>query len=454
MKQSIYVVIMITGLILPVVSNAYESGSSGVDGAFSPSSNIQVQLPPSGIFNYTDVSIPSGVTVTFAKNSSNTPVIILASGNVTINGTISVNGGNGGNYNNGAAGKGGPGGYDGGRGGFRSDSNAMQGGNGLGPGGGEGAPNCINCSGGGGSYGSQGQNGTLQSGQGAAGPTYGSGTLRTLIGGSGGGGAAGNGNAGPGGGGGGGAILIAASGTVTINGTVTARGGSAGSYSNSGQAGSGSGGAIRIIATTIQGEGTITAQFNNAWVDGGDGRIRLEAETYLRTAATTPGFTFASPKPIFFSNSPSVRITTVGSETVPSSPSGFRDVVLPGATANPVTVGFETTNIPVGTTISLTATPPLGSETTAVSTPVSGSTTLGTASADINLPGGNSVLLGLASFTATVSDTMGRDYSKYAQGEQVEKVRVSVNTDGKSETTFITVSGREYTWPSNAVAMQ
>ena len=454
MKRSNYFVILITGLLFPMISYSYESGSTGADGAFNPAANIQVQLPPSGIFNYTDVSIPSGVTVTFAKNNSNTPVIILASGNVTINGTISVNGGNGGDDNNGAAGVGGPGGYDGGRGGFRNDSGAMLGGNGLGPGGGQGAPNCDRCSAGGGSFGTIGQSGTVQNGQGNAGPTYGTGALRTLIGGSGGGGAAGGSYSGPGGGGGGGAILIAASGTVTINGTVTARGASAGNQSNSGQAGSGSGGAIRIIATTIQGNGTITAQYNNAWVDGGDGRIRLEAETFLRTSATTPGFTFSSPKPIFFSNFPSVRITTVGSETAPSSPTGFRDVVLPGATTNPVTVGFETTNIPVGTTISLTATPSLGAATTAVSTPVSGSTTLGTATADINLPGGNCVLLGQASFTATVSDIKGKDYSKYAQGEQVDKVRVSVNTDGKSVTTFITVSGKEYTWPSNAVAMQ
>jgi len=52
-----------------------------------------VQLPESGVFNFTTVNIPAGVTITFRRNSRNTPVTILASGNVTIAGTIDVSGG-------------------------------------------------------------------------------------------------------------------------------------------------------------------------------------------------------------------------------------------------------------------------------------------------------------------------------------------------------------------------
>jgi hypothetical protein len=94
------------------------SGSTGADGAFNPTANIAVQLPASGIFNYTTVNVPTGVTVTFIKNAANTPVYILATGDVTIAGAIKVDGKTV-VYSspiNTTPGTGGPGGYDGGRG--------------------------------------------------------------------------------------------------------------------------------------------------------------------------------------------------------------------------------------------------------------------------------------------------------------------------------------------------
>lgn len=71
---------------------SFVSGSTGADGAFNPTANAVLQLPPDGVFNYTTVNIPSGVTVTFQKNANNTPVYILATGAVTISGTIKVDG--------------------------------------------------------------------------------------------------------------------------------------------------------------------------------------------------------------------------------------------------------------------------------------------------------------------------------------------------------------------------
>ena len=44
---------------------AFNSGSTGADGALSPTVNTEIQLPESGILNYTTVNIPSGVTVKF-----------------------------------------------------------------------------------------------------------------------------------------------------------------------------------------------------------------------------------------------------------------------------------------------------------------------------------------------------------------------------------------------------
>jgi hypothetical protein len=456
--------IAITLLALMSSANAFESGSTGADGAFNPTADTQLTLPPSGIFNFTDVNIPAGVTLTFTKNANNTPVYILATGDVTIDGTINVNGGKGGNPGNGTPGVGGPGGFDGGQGGLRQSAGApaYYGGNGAGPGAGQGGATGSSVhsigyvnTGSGGGFGSTGSSGY---GGVPGGVAYGTGNLRVLIGGSGGGGAAGYNNIAPGGGGGGGALLIASSGTVSHNGTITARGGTGGDYNNNSgsQPGAGSGGAIRIVATTIQGEGSITAAANgsNNSIAGGNGRIRLEAEEFLRSSGTSPAYKFAAPYPVFFADFPTLRISNIGGESVATNPSGYRDVVLPGVTTNPVTVSFETTNIPLGTTINLIANPERGSESTAISSAVSGSEALGTASAEISLPNGNATLFAHTTFTVQLALNDQANYIQYAQGEKVEKLRFDIDTDGQSETTFITLSGNEYTWPSNQVAFE
>src|SRR5207249_1058049 len=66
----------------------FSSGSNGSLGAFNPTSNTTVTLPADGVLNYTTINIPSDVTVTFTPNATNTPVTMLATGDVTISGTI------------------------------------------------------------------------------------------------------------------------------------------------------------------------------------------------------------------------------------------------------------------------------------------------------------------------------------------------------------------------------
>src|SRR5262249_39994002 len=136
-------------------------------------------------------NIPAGVTITFKRNSRNTPVTILASGNVTILGAIDASGGNG--DNNGSGGVGGPGGVNGGRAGSRFFP--FDGTSGEGPGGGgggRGSDQLSGAAGGGGfsSSGGDGNNGHLPF-KGSGGVKYGTRTLLPLIGGSGGGGAGG-----------------------------------------------------------------------------------------------------------------------------------------------------------------------------------------------------------------------------------------------------------------------
>ena len=457
------------------VSFAFESGSTGIDGAFSPQVDTTLQLPEDGIFNFTSVTIPNSVTVRFEPNTTNTPVVILASGDVTINGSIDVSGTNGadtgafgdGNIgDDGIPGQGGPGGFNGGLGG--SIENAV-GGNGLGPGGGIGGSTTringsnFGCAGGGAGYASIGSV-AQQCDASLGGVAYGDVDLQPLVGGSGGGGGhAGTSLGGGGGGGGGGAILIASSGTINIVGSILANGGSGGDVAGSnsgGVGGAASGGAVRLVATTIAGDGDIEIS-PGSFVDnenlngsrsgnGSAGRIKLEAEFLTRTEPTG---TFSGPQPLFLANIPGVRITEVAGIASPVSPSGVGDIIIPEATPNPVNVSFATTNIPLGNTIELTVTPQSGSNTVAVSSAISGTDENGIATVSVEIPDGPSTLTAAVTFTVPVTSLQQQDFSQFAKGNKVEKIRVDFDPTKGSMTTFIAFNGEEYTWPSNTLAI-
>jgi hypothetical protein len=475
----------------PGLSFAFDSGSTGADGAFNPTVNTVLQLPESGVFNFTTVNIPSGVTVTFKKNTRNTPVIFLASGNVTIAGTLSVAGtkapdvgaaGDGNLGDDGMPGIGGPGGYDGGRGG--QTSSTKLGGGGLGPGGGgQGTPSSTNWSstsyglgGGGGGFSAAGlanqmwQNyGSSATTYGAingAGASYGSNLLLPLIGGSGGGGGgAGPSFGGSGGGGGGGAILVASSGTVNVTGTITASGGNGGDANgvgSGGTGGGGSGGGIRIVATTIAGNGPIQATAGNAGFSsyynpyshggkGADGRIRLEAESFTRTAATSPSYTTGAPGQLFVAGMPTLAISSVAGVAAPAVPTGNADINLPADTPNPVTIVLNTSGVPVGNTVKLTVTPAYGAPIVVTSPALTGTTASATTSVSVTLPSGPSVLS--ATTTYTIVAALGDLMSIYAQGERVEKITLAATLGGNSAATLITVSGKEYAAPPAALAL-
>jgi len=455
------------------------SGSTGADGPFAPTVNTQLTLPPDGIFNFTTVNIPVGVTVTFQKNTTNTPVTILATGDVTLAGVIDVSGqagpdvgaaGDGNVGDDGLPGLGGPGGFNGGQG--AAVGRGQTGGTGLGPGGGgpgqfQTNQNLI-CGGGGGGFGTDGLRniffGRCPDGAGTAGPSYGVPGLLPLIGGSGGGGGAGGDSfVGGGGGGGGGAILIASSGTVNVTGTINASGGKGASLAGSGSGGAGgggSGGAIRIVATTISGEGPIMANLGarglglggeNHGGNGGLGRIRFETETITRVAVTTPTFSFSQPQEIFVAGLPGLRITRVAGVDAPLAPTGSADITLPEATPNPVTVEFATNGVPLGNTITLTVTPPSGATTSAISNALVGTVDNATASVSVNLPTGPSTLSAAVSFTVTAS--IGDAMKNFAKGERVERVVLAAVPGKGSTTTLITASGKEYSYPSLMPAM-
>ena len=96
-------------------------------------------------------------------------------------------------------------------------------------------------------------------------------------------------------------------------------------------------------------------------------------------------------------------------------------------------------------------TPAYGDAVTVVTPAITGSTTVGVASASVTLPSGPSVLS--ASTTYTIVTAMGEALSIYAQGEVVEKVRLSTTVNGPTLATLITVSGKEFAVPHAALAM-
>lgn len=420
---------------------AFVSGSTGALGAYNPTGNEVITLPTTGILNYTTINIPSGVTVTFIKNAANTPVYMLASGDVTIAGTINVSGTNA-TAND--IGKGGPGGFDGGYGGGM----ATPGGSGSGPGRGNAGP-YLNSSGlaGGGGFGTNGNSGT-GSNPGAGGIAYGNSRLMPLIGGSGGGGAAGALSAsGYPGGGGGGAIVIASNTQITVTGSILANGGSSlgAYYSHCG--GGGSGGGIKLVSNIISGNGTINAAGgigdsypNSTGGFGGAGRIRIEATTNNRTASTNPAYTYGLPSIVIPpANGPTLKITSIGGTNVPASPTGLYnqpDIPLPSNTPNPVVVNVSATNIPLPNSVTITVIPQyLDATATNASPALSGTNAASTASASVTLSTAYvNVVTAQATFTITAFNY---------NGEEVDKVRVATRLGGNSETTYITKSGKE-----------
>jgi plastocyanin len=306
--------------------------SDGSDGALAPAASIEIDLSQAVtgtwsdnnganagkgiydatkwaiVFKYSSVNIPAGVTVTFKNHPSYAPVIWLVQGSVTIAGTVSVNG------KQGSTGPAGATPVEPGPGGFRGGAFGPAGfGAGLGPGGGW-------------------NNGVA----GAYSTVYGNPQILPLIGGS--GMASWTGGAGTSGGGAGGAILIAATSTIHLTGTVSALGGESAYPGNIATCG----GAAKLIAHEVTGTGTLTA--------GNSGRTRIEANSLSSSIATTPATIAVAPgtTPIIFqsANSPTVRIVSVDGVNAPADPTAplisSADISIQKNT--PVTIVLETRN--------------------------------------------------------------------------------------------------------------
>ncbi|MGE3309932.1 MAG: hypothetical protein AB7O66_08175 [Limisphaerales bacterium] len=304
-------------------AQGFLSGSTGADGALLVTANRVLDLPSDGIFHFTTIEVRAGATLSFKPNALNTPVHLLATGNVVIEGRIEVNAGNG-SANPPVGGLGGPGGFNGGNPG----TGAIPPGAGYGPGGARGGTLVFSAPGtAAGSFGSVGNGGSNNRST-----VYGSPLLVPLIGGSGGGGT--TGTPGTGGGGGGGAVLIASSTSIHVPGAIEAIGGNG--IVNAADNG-GSGGAIRLVAPKVSGAGFIRVGGSDG---GGFGRSRVDtldrrdlALRFEPTGAATVGslmMVFPTPRP---------RLDIIGLATtlIPAGTNAAVFVQLPfGAPTNQV----------------------------------------------------------------------------------------------------------------------
>ena len=388
-------------------AQSFSSGSTGSDGAYSPTVSgnfdpVALGLDSSGdnVFNFTTINIPAGVTIRLgASKLRNAAVTWLATGNVTIAGTLDLTGMPGPALNTGPTmlyssrvlPEPGAGGYTGGLGSL--GGNGPQAGAGPGGGGAGAFINNDNCYGGDAAY-IGGAYSTYNPGR-----PYGSYLLVPLYGGSGGGGGWDNQtatNVGGIGGAGGGAIRIASTTQISVTGTINASGGNDGTVTGSGYGcvgGAGSGGAIHLVAPTITGSGTLKASSGYDRYNGyaNNGIIRFSTTTNSFTGSAAPGL-ILSPVYLPPANStlalPLLTITQVNGVAVPVGAAGSYfspDVTInaPGA----VTVNLVAANIPLGTVVTLRITAEgSGADAVISCTPLAGAVTASTATCSATFP--------------------------------------------------------------------
>lgn len=255
LPSSVGGLLLSASLALNASAQSFVSGSNGSYGPLHITADTTLEMPPDGRFHCTTITIANGATLRFTPNARNTPVRLLATGDVVISGIIDLNGGNGTALRGGF---GGPGGFAGGYPG-RADLPPSSG---SGPGGG---PTNLNSSG---VRHAVFAFRPINAQEDLAQP-YGNALLLPLIGGSGGGGSPSDG----GGGGGGGAVLIASSTLIRVEGQILAEGG----YNGTGSVRSvGSGGAIRLVAPKVMGTAGSALSVRSSTGDY-HGRIRIDS---------------------------------------------------------------------------------------------------------------------------------------------------------------------------------
>jgi hypothetical protein len=327
-------------------AQTFSSGSTGADGALNLTTagtilfNPPAMTPPlhptiSNVFNFTTVTIASGVTLTVSGGIFQAPVYWLATGAVEIDGTVDLSGavGNSGgtSLQQRVPALPGAGGYPGGVGGWTGNNQAVAE-PGSGPGGGgvtSGAGNGVSA--------------TYTGGQDPV----------PILGGSGGGGGscAGSGTFGGGGGAGGGALIIASSVSITVKGSILAPGGGGG-YTVCQSGGGGGGGVIRLVAPVVTTSGSLSVAGGGICCGlgpGASGLVRLEYFQGSIGGSITGTSVTGIPFPVLApTTAPSaIEVASIAGTAINANPFMFPNTTL--NTASPVAVVIQAQYVPKGT---------------------------------------------------------------------------------------------------------
>ena len=420
MKTTWFRVILFMTLGAAAALAQFSSGSTGADGALNFTTPGTVIFDPAvlglnaagdNVFNFTTINIGTGVTVKLtASHVRYKPVVWLASGNVTIAGTLDLSGAPGpvivagSPWSTRGPAEPGPGGYPGGLGGVSSQGLTAPQTFGFGPGAETTAPAA------GAGY-ATGGTGCYRSNQTLTGSLYGSVTLTPLLGGSGGGGLPATNGSGGGGGAGGGAIRIVSSTSISVTGSILARGGNGANPNNNAayDSGAGSGGAIYLVAPAISGSGVIdvgggvttdTDPSATGSCKGGMGRILISSNANTLSGAQTgvanSGHLALPPSSAGVA---SVTVTSINGVAVPANPTGsvaFPDVSF--ASAGAVTVNISASAVPLGTVVNLTLVPEIGSVVAATCSGLAGTLASSTSTCSATFPSGSSLVYAIASW--------------------------------------------------------
>jgi hypothetical protein len=158
--------------------------------------------------------------------------------------------------------------------------------------------------------------------------------------------------------------------------------------------------------------------------------------------ATSPAFSFGTPGPLFVTGRPALRFATVAGIPVPTSPTGFGDVTVPPAIANPLTIMLVTSGIPVGSTVKVSMIPQYRAPILVDSPPTVGSLDNATTSVAMDIPFGQNVLSAQTSFMVVAA--VGDALSRFAEGERVEKVTLTSTLGQGEKATLHTVAGKQF----------
>jgi hypothetical protein len=332
-------------------TGVFSSGSTGVDGALNITAPGVTYFKPAAmgltsgtnIFNFTTINIAAGSTLKFSESTFHGAAYLLASGAVTIAGTIDISGDNSAAptpYGAESLGYAGSGGYSGGLGGIVGDPNhqALPG---NGPGGGAAGNYTGNPSPGGGQFGTNG-------------------FLVPLVGGCGGGGTNYSGEFGQQGGSGGGALLIASSTTITLAANNSGLGNiyAVGGNSNLVFGCAGAGGAVRLIANSITANGAAGISVNSGNSAGcptpsGAGLARIESYNTSGSLNVNGPSIFSLPFALNLPTTPTpvVTVSSINGVAINANPFSSPDIAINTGSAVPVVI--TATNVPTASTVTL-----------------------------------------------------------------------------------------------------